>query len=70
MYNTAFGLGIALICMVAHLLLSTAMKRTVSDLETFSMRFENLIADGQGGAGASSAAGKAPAAPINPEDLA
>ena len=61
MYNTAFGLSIALICMIGHLLLSAAMKKVVSDLEAFSLRFENLLADG--GAGAASArAGRAPAA--------
>ena len=46
MYNTAFGLSIALLCMLAHLLLSAAMKKTVSDLEAFSLRFENLLAEG------------------------
>lgn len=48
MYNTAFGLGLALVCMVAHLLLSTAMKRVISDLESFSLRLENLIGEGAG----------------------
>ncbi len=62
MYNTAFGLSIALICMVGHLLLSAAMKKVVSDLEAFSLRFENLLADG-----GSAAASRAPAAPT--EDL-
>src|SRR5215471_12986089 len=46
MYNTAFGLSIALVCMIAHLMLSAAMKKTVSDLEAFSLRFENLLAEG------------------------
>ena len=46
MYNTAFGLSIALLCMVGHLLLSAAMKKVVSDLEAFSLRFENLLAEG------------------------
>jgi biopolymer transport protein ExbB len=58
MYNTAFGLSIALICMVGHLLLSAAMKKVVTDLEAFSLRFENLLADG-----GSAAASRAPAAP-------
>jgi biopolymer transport protein ExbB/TolQ len=67
MYNTAFGLTIALICMVAHLVLSAAMKKVISDLEAFSLRFENLLADG--GAGASSAsAGRAPASPTEDEN--
>jgi len=62
MYNTAFGLSIALICMVGHLLLSAAMKKVVSDLEAFSLRFENLLADG-----GSAAASRAPGAPT--EDI-
>jgi biopolymer transport protein ExbB len=62
MYNTAFGLTIALICMVAHLVLSGAMKKVVADLEAFSLRFENLLADG--GAAAQS---RAPAAPTDDE---
>jgi biopolymer transport protein ExbB/TolQ len=49
MYNTAFGLGIALLCMVAHLMLSAAMKKVISDLEAFALRFENLLAEGQAG---------------------
>lgn len=46
MYNTAYGLGIALICMIAHLLLSTASKRVMADLEGFSLKFENMLGDG------------------------
>ncbi len=64
MYNTAYGLSIALLCMVAHLLLSAAMKKVISDLETFSLRFENLLADGSAGAAASS---RAPASPTEDE---
>jgi biopolymer transport protein ExbB len=60
MYNTAFGLSIALLCMVGHLLLSAAMKKVIADLEAFSLRFENLLADGSAG---QSATGRAPAAP-------
>lgn len=45
MYNTAFGLGIALLCMIAHLLLSTASKRVMADLEGFSLKFENMLGD-------------------------
>jgi biopolymer transport protein ExbB len=59
MYNTAFGLSIALICMIGHLLLSAAMKKVIADLEAFSMRFENMLAEGTG----APAAGRAPAAP-------
>ena len=46
MYNTAYGLSIALVCMVAHLLLSTAMKRVIGDLESFSLKLENMLGDG------------------------
>ena len=61
MYNTAFGLSIALICMIGHLLLSAAMKKVVSDLEAFSLRFENLLAEGA----AQPVAARAPAAPTD-----
>lgn len=46
MYNTAYGLGIALTCMIAHLMLSTASKRVMADLEGFSLKFENMLGDG------------------------
>lgn len=63
MYNTAFGLSIALVCMLAHLLLSTAQKRVVADLEAFSLRFENLLSEGAGAAaGRPAGAGLAPGA--------
>jgi biopolymer transport protein ExbB len=65
MYNTAFGLSIALICMVAHLLLSTAMKRVVSDLESFSLRLENMLGDG--GAAARAAQQQQPEVPSRNE---
>jgi len=66
MYNTAYGLSIALLCMVGHLLLSAAMKKVISDLEAFSLRFENLLADGSSGAAAASS--RAPAAPTEDEN--
>ncbi|MFN0251179.1 MAG: MotA/TolQ/ExbB proton channel family protein [Kofleriaceae bacterium] len=65
MYNTAYGLSIALICMVGHLLLSSAMKKVISDLEAFSLRFENLLAEGAAQPPSSS---RAPASPT--EDVA
>jgi biopolymer transport protein ExbB/TolQ len=58
MYNTAYGLSIALVCMVAHLLLSAASKKVIADLEAFSLRFENLLAEGSVAAGRT--AGAAP----------
>jgi biopolymer transport protein ExbB/TolQ len=67
MYNTAFGLAIALICMIGHLLLSAAMKKVVSDLEAFSLRFENLLADGGPAAAAQSRAPGAPTESLTDE---
>ena len=46
MYNTAFGLSIALLCMIAHLLLSTGSKKVIADLESFSLRLENMLGEG------------------------
>ena len=46
MYNTAMGLFIAVVCMVAHLILSAAAKRVLGDLESFSLRLENMLGDG------------------------
>jgi biopolymer transport protein ExbB len=46
MYNTATGLFIAVLCMVAHLTLSAAAKRVLGDLESFSLRLENMLGDG------------------------
>ena len=45
MYNTALGLGIAVSCIVAHAILSAASKKQVSDLEAFSLKLENLLAE-------------------------
>ena len=47
MYNTAYGLSIALLCMVGHLLLSSASKKVVADLESFSLKLENMLGDGK-----------------------
>jgi len=62
MYNTAFGLGIALVCMVGHLLLSTASKKVIADLDAFSMRLENLLAEQSSGQ-------RAQAAPLHGGEL-
>ncbi len=64
MYNTAFGLSIALVCMVGHLLLSTASKKVLADLESFSLRLENMLAEGGGAA----AGAHAPGAPPDEDD--
>src|SRR3954469_6946629 len=43
--NTALGLGIAVTCIVAHAVLSAASKKQTSDLEAFSLKLENLLAE-------------------------
>jgi biopolymer transport protein ExbB len=43
--NTAMGLGIAVTCIIAHAILSSASKKQVSDLETFALKLENLLAE-------------------------
>ena len=43
MYNTAFGLGIAVLCMVAHLVLHQRAKNIVHDLEATQERVFNLL---------------------------
>ncbi|MFO0589529.1 MAG: MotA/TolQ/ExbB proton channel family protein [Polyangiaceae bacterium] len=43
MYNTAFGLSIAVVCMIAHVLLHTRSKNIQHDLETTTERVFNLL---------------------------
>ena len=43
LHNTALGLGIAVIAIIFHLILSGMAKRLVGDLETFSMKLENFL---------------------------
>jgi biopolymer transport protein ExbB len=43
MNNTALGLGIAVTCMIAHLLISGAAKRIMADLERTAVKLENLL---------------------------
>jgi len=43
MYNTALGLGIAVVCMIAHLILHGMAKRTKQDMERSTMKLENLL---------------------------
>jgi len=51
--NTAMGLGIAVTCIIAHAILGAMSKRQTADLEAFSLKLENLLADSahSGGAG-------------------
>lgn len=43
MYNTALGLGIAVLCMFFHLVLHSWAKKIRHDLERTTMRLENLL---------------------------
>jgi biopolymer transport protein ExbB len=43
MNNTAFGLGIAVTCIVAHLLLSSKSKAMIEELEYNAVKLENLL---------------------------
>ena len=43
MYNTALGLGIALVCMIAHMLISGLAKNIISDMESTSTKLTNLL---------------------------
>ena len=49
--NTAMGLGIAVICIIAHAILGSMSKRQNADLEAFSLKLENLLAESAHGAG-------------------
>lgn len=44
MNNTAFGLTIAVICMIFHLVLSGYSKKLIEDVEFNALRLENLLA--------------------------
>ncbi|MFW6031085.1 MAG: MotA/TolQ/ExbB proton channel family protein [Myxococcota bacterium] len=43
MWNTALGLGIAVICMIAHLILHGMAKKQKMELERATMQLENLL---------------------------
>jgi biopolymer transport protein ExbB len=47
MYNTALGLGIAVFCMIAHIILHTRAKAIQHDLEATMERTFNLLTIGQ-----------------------
>ena len=49
--NTAMGLGIAVLCIIAHAILSSMSKRQNSDLEAFALKLENLLSEVSHGAG-------------------
>ena len=43
MYNTALGLGIAVVCMIFHLILHGQQKKIRNDMERSTMKLENLL---------------------------
>ena len=43
LYNTLLGLGVAVVCIFAHMLLSGMAKRIISDLDYYTSRLENLL---------------------------
>jgi biopolymer transport protein ExbB/TolQ len=43
MYNTALGLGIAVFCMITHIILQTRSKAIQHDLESVMERTFNLL---------------------------
>ena len=43
MWNTALGLGIAVLCMIFHLYLHSAAKKIKQDMELATMKLENLL---------------------------
>lgn len=51
MVNTAFGLFIAVLCMICHLLLNTNAKKIAHDLDSTQERVFNLLAIQRGGQG-------------------
>jgi biopolymer transport protein ExbB/TolQ len=48
MTNTAFGLGIAVSCMIAHLILSTRSKKILHDLDSTQEKLFNLLTVARG----------------------
>ena len=44
MNNTAFGLSIAVVCIIGHLLLTNRSKAMIEEIELDSMKLENMLA--------------------------
>jgi biopolymer transport protein ExbB/TolQ len=49
MNNTAFGLIIAVICIIAHMLLLSKSKELIEEVEFHALRLENMLAQRQSG---------------------
>jgi biopolymer transport protein ExbB/TolQ len=45
MNNTWLGLAIAAVCMIGHVFLNSAAKKQQHELESFSMKLENLLSE-------------------------
>ncbi|MBZ0118508.1 MAG: MotA/TolQ/ExbB proton channel family protein [Sandaracinaceae bacterium] len=43
MWNTALGLGIAVLCMIFHLIIHSMVKKIKTDMERSTMKLENLL---------------------------
>lgn len=44
MLNTAFGLSIAVSCIIAHLFLSNVTRKIIDELDQYSVKIENMLA--------------------------
>ncbi|MHB1845147.1 MAG: MotA/TolQ/ExbB proton channel family protein [Deltaproteobacteria bacterium] len=55
MNNTAFGLGIAVTCIISHLLLTSKAKSMIEEIELHAMKLENLLSRRASGEGAEAA---------------
>jgi biopolymer transport protein ExbB/TolQ len=43
MYNTAFGLLIAILCIASHLLIGSQARKLIEEIELHSLRLENML---------------------------
>jgi len=43
MYNTAYGLTIAIFCMIFHLVLTNTTKKIIEEIDQYSVKLENLL---------------------------
>lgn len=67
LHNTALGLGIAVIAIIFHLVLTGMAKKLVADLEGFSMKLENFLILHARATPATASAGSGGGAPRGPK---
>lgn len=61
MYNTAFGLSIAIVTMIGHLFLTNMTKKIIDEIDQYSVKLENLlISRGKGAINAMDRSGETP----------